>query len=148
MTPSASGASASGTKQTKRPSLATYIGSSPRISHAPRTASLTGTDRSSTSIASLAGLGQLDQGRREAPPREVAQAMHLETRRQERPDGAASGAQSLSMGLSKANPSRTAMIAIPWRPTSPLRITASPTLICAGPMLRSCSIRPMPAVVT
>ncbi len=38
----------------------------------------------------------------------------------------ASGAQSLSTGVSNARPSRTDRTAMPWRPTSPERSTASP----------------------
>ena len=46
--------------------------------------------------------------------------------------GSTSGAQSLSIADSKPSPSRAAITAMPWRPMSPLTMTASPGRTLCG----------------
>ena len=61
--------------------------------------------------------------------------------------GSTSGAQSLSMADSKPSPSRVAITAMPWRPMSPLTITASPGRTLCGSIGARARIRPTPAVL-
>ncbi len=82
---------------------------------------------SSMRIAHAARSGDLVQRAGQAAARQVAQAVHLDRRRRAAPAPAPpAGPQSLSMGASNSSPSRTAMIAMPWRPRSPLSRMASP----------------------
>ena len=57
------------------------------------------------------------------------------------------GAQSLSISDSNSSPSRTAITAMPWRPTSPDSRMTSPARTLDGATTASCSMRPMPAVL-
>ena len=52
------------------------------------------------------------------------------------------------MALSNSSPARVAMMAMPWRPRSPLRMMASPGRMLDGATVRGVSITPSPAVVT
>ena len=73
---SAAGASCSGTIAINRPSLARWSGSRPRISHAPRTSSRTGTEFSSIPICDRCGLGDFDESTAQTTARQVTQAVN------------------------------------------------------------------------
>ena len=55
---------------------------------------------------------------------------------------------SLVISLSKAKPSRTAMMAMPWRPSGPLTTTASPGRAFAGSGAKPSWRVPTPVVFT
>src|SRR5215471_863076 len=124
--PRARSAASAATIATSLPSLATYSGSSPSISHAPRTSSRTGIEVSSSSIPTRE-LPAISFSVLESPPR-------VGSRRQRTcwvasssvPTSSCSAAESLRTSVSNFNPSRSARMAMPWSPTIPLTIIASP----------------------
>ena len=61
---------------------------------------------------------------------------------------AATGAQSLTMGLAKASPSRTAITATPCCPMGPLTSTASPGRTSVAPSGPRARTTPTPLVCT
>ena len=125
---SASSVASCATTQTTLPSFARYSGSSPRISHMPRTSGRIGIDASSSSMPSpVASAISLTLA---SPPR-VGSRMNLTS------DQTASrssispfrGAQSLAIEAESARSPRAFRIAAPWSPSQPLTITASPCRI-------------------
>ncbi len=125
--------SASAAKVTKRPSLARWIGSKPRSSQAARTpphrdCRLVKLDRDTRR------LGDLDHGAGKAAAREIAQAANGDVGASKRSmTDAMSGAQSLSMALSKPMLSLAARTATPCRPRSPLTIISVGVMQTAQP---------------
>src|SRR4051794_2064630 len=144
---SAASACSGATKATSLPSLATYIGSMPRISAAPATAASTGTAPSRTSIATPeARASSLST---DATPPRVA------SRRQCTADPADSRSASTTghrdrvsdaIGASSSNSPRASMIAVPWSPTGPDSRIRSPGARPAGDRAAPPSSRPRPAV--
>ena len=84
ITSSAASACAPGTKTAKRPSFATYSGSSPRISQALCTVSCTGIRALFQLDADIPVGGDLVQRRCQAAARQVAQAVHFDSGIQQR----------------------------------------------------------------
>ena len=62
--------------------------------------------------------------------------------------GSTTGALSETSSVSKSIPSRAAITAIPWSPTGPETITASPAAARFGPTSTPSRTRPMPDVFT
>ncbi len=62
--------------------------------------------------------------------------------------GRTTGAESETSAVSKSIPSRAAITAIPWSPTGPETITASPATARFGPTLTPSRTRPIPEVLT
>src|SRR6188472_2319018 len=126
---SAASAPAGSTTATSTPSLATCIGSRPRISVAPATIGSTGTAASRTSMATPdARASSLSA---EATPPRVA------SRRQRRAGPAASSIASTaghservsdSIVAPSSNSPRASMIAIPWAPIGPDTRTPTPVV--------------------
>ena len=115
-----------GTKATSLPSLATYIGSRPRIAQALATAGGTGTARSWMTTPVPEALA-ISLSAAASPPRvgsrSTCRSGVTASMASTRPPSAA---QSLSISTPNSRPSRTLMTATPCRPMSPLTITTSP----------------------
>src|SRR6188472_4094122 len=126
---SAASAPAGSTTATSTPSLATCIGSRPRISVAPATIGSTGTAASRTSMATPEARASSLSA--EATPPRVA------SRRQRRAGPAASSIASTaghservsdSIVAPSSNSPRASMIAIPWAPIGPDTRTPTPVV--------------------
>ena len=118
-----------GTIATSLPSFATYSGSSPSSSHAPRHRSAQRDRRSSSTMPTRGRAPRSRSARSPAPPRVgIAHAADLgsttlEHGAHQRP---CSGALSLCSAVSSSMPSRTASTAMPWSPIVPDTMTTSP----------------------
>ncbi len=146
---SASSAASGATKATSTPSLATYIGSMPRISQAPATAGRTGTAASRTTIATPEACASSFST--EATPPRVAS-------RRQRSDGPAASSSastaghservSDSTGASSSNSPRASMIAVPCSPIGPETRIRSPGRSEPVESAARGSTRPSPVVRT
>src|ERR1019366_6158162 len=130
-----------------RPSQATYMGSMPSSSEAPRTSVRTGMASSVTTTLTLAAVA--------TSLRMVATPPRVASRRARTPVVAPSrsaimpfiAAVSETMSASMPSSPRASMIVTPWSPIVPDTITASPGCAVATPSDTSCSITPSPAVL-
>ena len=146
---SARSASPASTTATRRPSQATYIGSMPRSSLAPRTSARTGMSSSRTSTPTSADLA--------ISLRIVATPPRVASRSARTPPVAASrsatspfsAAVSDWTSASMSSSPRASMIVMPWSPIGPETMIASPGRASATPSSgASGAIRPTPAVLT
>ena len=123
-----------GTIARKRPSHATYRGSNPSSSQAPRTSSRTGTADSSMRIPVREAIAISTRAVASPPASGVPQDVGLGHRR---PRSAltipTTGALSLVSAVSKSIPSRAAMTAMPWSPMGPDTRITSPAVARLGP---------------
>ncbi len=136
------------TTATSRPSQATYSGSMPSSSQAPRTSGRTGTASSSSTTATPAAL---------ATSLQMVATPPLVASRRPRTPGAASrsrstrplsGAVSEVTSDSMSSSPLASMMVMPCSPIGPDTITASPGRAVATPSSPVRSITPTPAVLT
>ena len=149
--PRARASAASGaTNATSLPSLATYIGSIPRISAAPATAGMHRHGALAHDHRHRRRAGELVQHRCDAAAGGVAHAAQLAARpppAARRPPATASGCPTRSTA-SSSNSLRASMIAVPCSPMLPDRMMRSPGRSAAGDSVARGSRRPRPVVHT
>src|SRR6266699_6566030 len=143
---SAAPADAASTTATIRPSHATYSGSMPSSSAAPRTSALTGIASSLTSTPTSAALA-ISLSMVATPPRVASRSARTPgpaaaSRAATRP---LSGAVSEVMSASMSSSPLASRIVIPWSPIGPDTRMASPGRACATPRFRPPPASPLPA---
>src|SRR5579883_2314341 len=147
MTESTLPAASGGTIATSLPSLATYSGSRPNISQAPRTSSRTGISRSTSSTPTFE-LAAISLRELDKPPRvgsriqrSPAQTFSISA------TSPCRAALSLAIADSNSNPSRWARMAMPWSPIVPLSRTRSPGRARLAESCTFCGTTPIPVVL-
>src|SRR5450755_588993 len=146
---SASSAASGATNTSILPSLATYIGSIPRISAAPATAGCTGTSRSRTTIATADE--RAISFRTDATPPRVASRMQRRCDPADSSNASTAGHServSDSISASSSNSPRASMIAVPCSPMLPESRIRSPGRTAEGDSSARGSRRPSPVVQT
>src|SRR5215471_10862337 len=135
------------TTATSRPSHATYRGSMPSSSAAPRTWARTGMASSATSTPTSAALA-ISFKMVATPPLVASRSARTPgTARSSPATSPARDAVSDSTSASMSSSPRASMIVTPWSPIGPETRIASPGLACATPRFTPAGTVPTPAVL-
>jgi hypothetical protein len=141
-------AEVAGTIATSLPSFATWNGSRPSISQAARTGPGIGIAASSRTIPTP-DVAAISLSADERPPRVGSRRTRTSgSTASTAPTRPLSACVSEAISTSNSRPSRTLMIATPWSPIGPDRITTSPGLARSADGPTPSGTRPIPAVFT